>query len=167
MQSNASGFNLSRGKYFIMHPIDHHVGQRLRLLRSMSGISQERLASDIGLTFQQIQKYERGANRISASKLYEIAQSLKVSISAFFAGYGTEAEAQDYSTSDTLDNGLVLHENQEDKDSLYNDEHPLSRKETLELVTAYWRIPDPSLRNKIFDIIKHLSAGTPGRKPLQ
>ena len=146
MQSNASGFNLSRGKYFIMHPIDHHVGQRLRLLRSMSGISQERLASDIGLTFQQIQKYERGANRISASKLYEIAQSLKVSISAFFAGYGTEAEAQDYST---------------------NDEHPLSRKETLELVTAYWRIPDPSLRNKIFDIIKHLSAGTPGRKPLQ
>ncbi|MFN7281094.1 MAG: helix-turn-helix domain-containing protein [bacterium] len=128
----------------------------------MSGISQERLAADIGLTFQQVQKYERGANRISASKLYEIAQSLKVSIGAFFAGYGTDLESQDYSSEDF--HAVLLQEN---KDNLYNDEHPLSRKETLELVTAYWRISDTGIRTKIFELIKHLSAGTPGRKPLQ
>lgn len=67
-------------------PIDVHVGQRVRLRRKMMGISQERLAEGLGLTFQQVQKYERGANRISASKLYQIARVLQVPTGFFFEG---------------------------------------------------------------------------------
>lgn len=68
------------------NPIDVHVGLQVRLRRKELKISQEKLAETLGLTFQQIQKYERGSNRISASKLYEIARTLRVSISWFFEG---------------------------------------------------------------------------------
>lgn len=67
-------------------PIDMHVGKELRLLRTLKGMSQERLARELGVTFQQVQKYEKGANRLSASMLYRAAQALNVPISAFFAG---------------------------------------------------------------------------------
>lgn len=69
-----------------IHPVDRHVGQRMRLLRKQQNISQEKLAEALGLTFQQVQKYERGANRISASKLYEAARFLRVPISEFYFG---------------------------------------------------------------------------------
>ena len=68
------------------NPVDLHVGGRIRMRRKLLGVSQERLADDLGLTFQQVQKYERGANRVSASKLYEIAKSLQTSIAYFFEG---------------------------------------------------------------------------------
>src|SRR5690348_18332645 len=68
------------------NPIDTHVGARVRMRRRSMGVSQESLADDLGLTFQQVQKYERGANRVSASKLYEIARSLQAPISYFFDG---------------------------------------------------------------------------------
>src|SRR5215472_8542656 len=68
------------------NPVDLHVGGRVRMRRKMLGISQERLADALGLTFQQVQKYERGANRISASKLYEIARFLSAPIAYFFEG---------------------------------------------------------------------------------
>ncbi len=68
------------------NPVDTHVGQRVRTRRRLLGISQERLAEALGLTFQQVQKYERGANRISASKLYEIARFLASPVSYFFEG---------------------------------------------------------------------------------
>lgn len=68
------------------NPVDLHVGGRVRLRRKMLGVSQEHLADALGLTFQQVQKYERGANRISASKLYEIAKTLQVPVSYFFDG---------------------------------------------------------------------------------
>jgi transcriptional regulator with XRE-family HTH domain len=67
-------------------PIDLHVGKKMRLFRTLKGVSQERLARELGVTFQQIQKYERGSNRVSASMLYRAAQALKVPISAFFEG---------------------------------------------------------------------------------
>lgn len=67
-------------------PIDLHVGRRIRIRRKMLNISQEQLGADLGLTFQQIQKYERGANRVSASKLYETARTLRVAIGYFFEG---------------------------------------------------------------------------------
>lgn len=66
------------------NPIDQYVGQRIRARRKVLGVSQEKLADQLGLTFQQVQKYERGANRVSASKLYEIARALKSSIPYFF-----------------------------------------------------------------------------------
>lgn len=68
------------------NPVDRHVGFRIRDLRKRLRISQERLAEELGLTFQQVQKYEKGANRVSASKLYEIARALKTSVSYFFEG---------------------------------------------------------------------------------
>lgn len=70
------------------NPVDLHVGARIRMRRKILGVSQERLAEDLGLTFQQVQKYERGANRVSASKLYEIARSLQSSVGYFFEGLG-------------------------------------------------------------------------------
>src|SRR3954468_2212863 len=73
------------------NPVDLHVGARIRMRRKILGVSQERLADDLGLTFQQVQKYERGANRVSASKLYEIARSLKTSIAYFFEGLADPA----------------------------------------------------------------------------
>jgi transcriptional regulator with XRE-family HTH domain len=73
------------------NPIDLHVGARIRLRRRMQGVSQEKLADALGLTFQQVQKYERGANRVSASKLYEIATALHSPISYFFDGLADPA----------------------------------------------------------------------------
>ena len=75
------------------HRVDVHVGARVRILRRASGMSQEALADRLGLTFQQVQKYERGANRISASKLFEIAAALNVPVSSFFEGLGQVDEA--------------------------------------------------------------------------
>jgi transcriptional regulator with XRE-family HTH domain len=77
------------------NPVDLHVGARIRLRRRMQGVSQEKLADALGLTFQQVQKYERGANRVSASKLYEIAAALKAPVAYFFDGLAdptTEAD---------------------------------------------------------------------------
>src|SRR5271156_5143452 len=73
------------------NPVDLHVGARIRLRRRMQGVSQEKLADALGLTFQQVQKYERGANRVSASKLYEIAAALRAPISYFFDGLADPA----------------------------------------------------------------------------
>src|SRR4029077_3697481 len=73
------------------NPVDLHVGARIRLRRRMQGVSQEKLADALGLTFQQVQKYERGANRVSASKLYEIPAALRSPISYFFDGLADPA----------------------------------------------------------------------------
>ncbi|HEX7799284.1 MAG TPA: helix-turn-helix transcriptional regulator, partial [Asticcacaulis sp.] len=70
------------------NPVDLHVGARVRMRRKFLGMSQEGLAETIDLTFQQVQKYERGSNRISASKLWEIAKALKAPVAYFFEGYG-------------------------------------------------------------------------------
>src|SRR5580698_8757948 len=75
------------------NPIDLHVGARIRLRRRMQGVSQEKLADALGLTFQQVQKYERGANRVSASKLYEIAAALRAPVAYFFDGLANPAGA--------------------------------------------------------------------------
>src|SRR4051812_42266570 len=70
------------------NPIDRHVGLRIRMRRKELGVSQEKLADSIGLTFQQVQKYERAANRVSASKLWEMARALNTSIGYFYEGLG-------------------------------------------------------------------------------
>ncbi|HZZ89543.1 MAG TPA: helix-turn-helix domain-containing protein [Caulobacteraceae bacterium] len=85
------------------NPVDLHVGARIRLRRRMQGVSQEKLADALGLTFQQVQKYERGANRVSASKLYEIAAALKAPVAYFFDGLAdptTDGEANAAGASD-------------------------------------------------------------------
>lgn len=85
----------------LIHPIDLHVGARVRTRRKFMGLSQETLATALGLTFQQVQKYERGSNRISASKLYEIAKALKVPVDYLFDGYAEDVMLE------AVDSGIV------------------------------------------------------------
>ena len=132
------------------NPIDVHVGRRLRLRRTLLGMSQERLGQLLGLTFQQIQKYERGVNRIGSSRLYELGQILDVPISFFF-----DDMADGGRTPDLLAPGLA-----EDPAGFVFDEArelQLDKRETLELVRAYNRIPDPAVRKRLFELTKALA----------
>ncbi|MCB2100904.1 MAG: helix-turn-helix domain-containing protein [Rhodobacterales bacterium] len=131
------------------NPVDVHVGSRVRLRRTLLGLSQEKLGETVGLTFQQIQKYERGANRIGASRLYEFSQILDVPVSFFF---------------DDLPDELKTHEGRfargmADKEQASFEPDPLARRETLELVRAYYKINEPSIRKKLFDLTKSLGVG--------
>lgn len=125
------------------NPVDVHVGIRLRLRRTLLGMSQEKLGEAIGLTFQQVQKYERGVNRIGASRLWELSRVLDVPVSFFFEGLETpEAAASD---------GPELSE----AGGSY-DPGPVLKRETLELVRAYMRI-DVQTRRRLFDLAKAIA----------
>jgi transcriptional regulator with XRE-family HTH domain len=126
------------------NPIDVHVGARVRLRRTLLGISQVGLAEAIGLTFQQVQKYEKGLNHVSSSRLYELAEMLDVSIPYFFDEMSGGVSAQ---TPSALMKAKQRPENEQEAD-------PLARRETLELVRAYYRIPDPVVRKRLGDLVK-------------
>jgi len=126
------------------NPVDVHVGSRVRLRRTLLGMSQEKLGKAVSLTFQQIQKYERGANRIGSSRLYQLANILDVPVSFFFDGVEERLAREG--------NGV-----QEGQQEAYESDQ-LSRRETLELVRAYYRITDPAVRKKIFDLVKAVSS---------
>jgi transcriptional regulator with XRE-family HTH domain len=130
-------------------PIDVHVGSRLRLRRTLLGMSQERLGEALGLTFQQVQKYERGANRVGASRLFDLSRVLDVPISFFFDDM-PEPLATTYGSHSTRRTGGFS----EQQDN-FGDES-MNRRETLELVRAYYRITDPSVRKRVFELIKSL-----------
>ena len=134
------------------HPIDVHVGFRVRLRRNLLGMSQEKLGRAIGLTFQQIQKYERGANRIGASRLFQLSRILDVPISFFF----DELPAALKTTQGQVIWGL----RERGQKSLEPD--PLARRETLELVRAYYRISSPRVRKRLFELTKSLAAASSG-----
>lgn len=138
-------------------PIDAHVGTRIRLRRTLMGMSQERLGEALGLTFQQVQKYERGVNRVGASRLFDLSRVLDVPISFFFddmpepmaTTYGGQPGAlgarRSYGFADA----------QEGFGASGADE-AMNRRETLELVRAYYRITDPAVRKRVFELIKSL-----------
>lgn len=129
-------------------PIDVHVGSRVRLRRTLLGMSQEKLGDALGLTFQQVQKYERGVNRIGASRLFDLSRVLDVPISFFFDDLPTTAGG-----SQGFANRVAgFAEGQEG----FGDD-TLHRRETLELVRAYYRISDPSVRKRVFDLIKAMT----------
>ena len=128
-------------------PIDAHVGSRVRLRRTLLGMSQEKLGDALGLTFQQVQKYERGVNRIGASRLFDLARVLDVPISFFFDDM---PDALGNPTGARRSFGFA-----ESQDGFEDD--TLHRRETLELVRAYYRITDPSVRKRVFDLIKSLA----------
>lgn len=118
------------------HPVDIHVGKRIRHRRWMVGMTQQELAQAVGIKFQQIQKYETGANRVSASRLWDIADALEVDVSFFFEGLvkdETPATAPDALPADILGN-----------------------KEALELVRSYYAIPE-NQRRRLFDLARALS----------
>jgi transcriptional regulator with XRE-family HTH domain len=130
-------------------PIDVHVGSRIRLRRTLLGMSQERLGEALGLTFQQVQKYERGVNRVGASRLFDLSRVLDVPISFFFddmpesltSAYGNHASRRAAGYA-------------EGHDGFADD--ALNRRETLELVRAYYRITDPAVRKRVFELIKSM-----------
>jgi len=130
------------------HPVDIHVGSRVRLRRTMLGMSQEKLGDAVGLTFQQIQKYERGANRIGSSRLYQFSHILSVPVAFFFEDMPSEALS---SSSKSLASGMS------DNDQSGLDQDPMARQETLELVRAYYRIQDPKVRKKLYELLRSMA----------
>jgi transcriptional regulator with XRE-family HTH domain len=130
----------------IPNPVDIHVGSRVRLRRTLLGLSQEKLGEAVGLTFQQIQKYERGANRIGASRLFEFSRILDVPVSFFFDDMDDRARV---AQGDEV-RGLA------DQPQAPLEPDPLTRRETLELVRAYYRISDPQVRKRLFELTKSL-----------
>ncbi len=131
------------------NPIDVHVGGRVRLRRTLLGMSQEKLGEAIGLTFQQVQKYERGANRIGASRLFDLSRVLDVPVSFFFDDMTDETAGQ----SPRLIGNLM-----EEPAPFEHD--PMTKRETLELVRAYYRITDPQVRKRVFELAKALAAAS-------
>jgi transcriptional regulator with XRE-family HTH domain len=129
------------------NPIDVHVGSRVRLRRTLLGMSQEKLGEAIGLTFQQVQKYERGANRIGSSRLFDLARVLDVPVSYFFEEMTPETAARTPSRIKGLGESRVAR----------LEPDPMVRRETLELVRAYYRIGDPQVRRRLFDLTKTLA----------
>ena len=127
------------------NPIDIHVGSRVRLRRNMLGLSQERLGEAIGLTFQQVQKYERGANRIGASRLMELSRVLDVPVSFFFDETDpVRAPAIPMGFEETPQEGF--------------DSDPMRKRETQDLIGAYYEIDDAAVRRRLFELAKALAA---------
>ncbi len=135
-------------------PVDLHVGNRLRMRRTLLGLSQEKLGEAIGLTFQQVQKYERGLNRIGASRLWDISKILDVPISFFFEDMDNTASIKHQIPYVP---GLA-----EDKAPFNYD--PMSKKETIELVRAFYSIKDPAVAKKVLDLLKTLAGNKTRRK---
>lgn len=130
----------------VPNPVDIHVGSRVRLRRTLLGLSQEKLGDAVGLTFQQIQKYERGANRIGASRLFQLCNILDVDISYFFEDMPGGLK--------TTEGQVIKGLREQEQKTLEPD--PLARRETLELVRAYYKIADPKVRKRLFELTKSL-----------
>lgn len=142
-QDDKRGRNRGRGEDGQPNPVDIHVGQRLRLRRTLLGMSQEKLGKEIGLTFQQVQKYERGANRIGASRLFDCARVLDVPISFFFDDLSDDIKE------------ATVEERRDMRNPPGEDEGIMNRRETLELVRAYYGA-DEHVRTKVFELLKTL-----------
>ncbi len=128
-------------------PVDVHVGGRVRLRRTMLGMSQEKLGDAIGLTFQQVQKYERGTNRIGSSRLWELSKVLDVPVSFFFDDMATDVAGN---TPPALP-GLA------ESGSPAYEPDTLAKRETLELVRAYYKIRNQKVRKRVFELAKALA----------
>lgn len=124
------------------NPVDTHVGKRLRLRRTILGMSQEELAKNLGITFQQVQKYEKGVNRIGSSRLFDIAQVLTVPVSFFFDEYGDNNPVYGFA---------------EDNENFEHEKGEVSNREIMSLVKAYCQIKSSDTRKKAIDLIKSLA----------
>ena len=118
------------------HPVDVHVGKRVRHRRWLTGMTQQQLAEKVGIKFQQIQKYETGANRVSASRLWDIAEALEVPVNFFFEGL--EGDSKDTRADTALPVDLM------------------GNKEALDLVRSYYSIPE-NQRRRLFELARVLS----------
>jgi transcriptional regulator with XRE-family HTH domain len=128
----------------IPNPIDKHVGARVRMRRMLASVSQEKLGEALGLTFQQVQKYEKGTNRISASRLQNIAKILGVPVSFFFEG-APLGESLIGGMGESSSPGYVA--------------DFLSTSEGVQLNKAFIKITDPKVRRKVIDLVEALATG--------
>jgi len=122
------------------NPVDIHVGSRVRLRRTLLSMSQKKLGNALGLTFQQIQKYERGANRIGSSRLFLLSRILDVPVSFFFDDMAPEVASGQPDFAEAAQANF--------------DQDDLAKRETLELVRAYYKITDADVRKRLFDLVK-------------
>ncbi len=132
--------------------VDKHVGKQLRTRRSIMGLSQEKLAEAVGVTFQQVQKYERGTNRISASRLYTFSKILNVSIDFFYEGMDGVSN----------NNAIGMSDNEQDSfDAPAATSNPpedlMSKKETIDLLKAYYSIEDNKKRKELLNLVKSMA----------
>ncbi len=144
MAKAKSGYGRGTG---IPNPVDVHVGGRLRQRRTLLGMTQTKVGDALGLTFQQVQKYERGANRIGSSRLYDLSGMLDVPIEYFFGDMPAAVAA----SSRTLGRGRT-------KNPPSYEPNPMTTRETLELVRAYYKIGDPQVRKRLYELTKALGA---------
>ena len=136
-----------RGRGRGIGPIDVHVGARLRQRRTLMGMSQTNLGDVLGVSFQQVQKYENGANRISASRLFDLARVFDVPIEYFFDDIPAAVAA----SSPAQGGGKAK------KPPSYELD-PMAKRETLQLVRAYYKISDPEIRKRLYELAKTLGA---------
>ena len=127
--------------------VDIHVGNRVRQRRTLLGLSQEKLAGSLDLTFQQVQKYERGANRIGAGRLFQLARALEVPVTYFF--------------EDLDDEGVSAGNGVKDAAAGAYSNDPMNQRETLLLIRAYYGIPDPSVRRRMLDLMRSMGMCEP------
>jgi len=141
-----------KGKEEGFDPVDVHVGAKVRARRLLMGFSQDSLAKMIGLTFQQIQKYERGTNRISVSRLIDIAKALKVPVNYFFGDH-SEFDSRMLMDSNSFAEGFS-----DIKQYEFNaDVEPLSKKDVIDLVKAYSAINDQNLKKQLLEMAKTMA----------
>ena len=126
--------------------VDVHVGSRVRLRRTLLGMSQQKLGNALGLTFQQVQKYERGTNRIGSSRLYVLSRILDVPVSFFFDDMAQEIAVGQPGFAEAA--------------QVLFDQDNLAKRETLELVRAYYKIKDVPVRKRLFDLVKAIGGQT-------
>ena len=131
------------------NPIDLYVGSRVRMRRSLLGMSQERLAAELGVTFQQVQKYERGLNRIGASRLWDLAQVLGVNVDFFYQDIDTQ-------TSDQSPRKIYANPGLSE-DTCEFDMDVLLRKDVINLLHAYTKITDPKVQHNILELVTALA----------
>jgi transcriptional regulator with XRE-family HTH domain len=124
------------------HPVDVYVGGRVRFRRALVGMSQDKLGEALGLTFQQVQKYEKGVNRIGASRVFEIARILDVPIQFFFEGFDGQREAAGFAESDDGQFMQLLHS-----------------PEAVQLCRYFADIKDPKVKKRVLDLVKTLAEG--------
>ncbi|KPP82096.1 MAG: Transcriptional regulator [Oceanicaulis sp. HLUCCA04] len=124
------------------NPVDHHVGSRVRLRRQMMEMSQEKLGEELGVTFQQVQKYERGANRIGAGRLWHLARVLEVPVSFFYDGVNSTAQQP---------TGFA----EGDQTPIINDF--LQSSDGVALAQAFSKITDPKVRRRVLELVRSLA----------
>ncbi len=123
--------------------IDVHVGKRLRLRRTMMGLSQEALAKAVGITFQQVQKYEKGVNAMNSSRLYEFSQFMHIPVAYFFEGLNAPAEAPEPARGFAESGEAFIHATKN-----------VSDRESLEMMKAFKRIKEQLVRKRLADLVR-------------